>query len=190
VISWHTKYECPFGNLTGLYLWKSGLLMWTFDFAVDYTRLVMRMKLSLTIVLLLTGMLPTICWASDSSLNLTPDWRKSVYFCETTKRIYIKRNETTRKELFKFKMTVTRDGVYFSEDTFLNLNKVKFYGRYDWWDGVNTHYKTYISFNGVGNSGQGYKKGYFMYTTSDNMGFVGESPAVAAIFADCLEFND
>ena len=37
MISWHTKYECPFGNLTGLYLWKSGLLMWTFEFAVDYT---------------------------------------------------------------------------------------------------------------------------------------------------------
>ena len=37
MISWHTKYECPFENLTGLYLWKSGLLMWTFDFAIDYT---------------------------------------------------------------------------------------------------------------------------------------------------------
>jgi hypothetical protein len=161
-----------------------------FDFATDYTRSVMRMNLPLTIGLFLTGMLPTICWASDSSLRLTPDWRKSVYFCEITKRVSIKRDETTRGEPFKFKMTVTRDSVYFSEDTFLNLNQVKFNGQYDLWDGVNTHYETYISFNGIGDSGHGYKKGYFMYTAPENMGFAGESPSVDAVFADCLEFND
>ena len=160
-----------------------------FDFAIDYTRLVMRMKSSILVVLFLTALLSSGCWASDSYIR-NPDWKKSVYFCETTKRIDIKREETTRKQLFKFKMTVTRDGVYFSKDTFHNLNQVKFYGQYDWWDGTNTHYETHISFNRNGIDSQGYKRGYFLYTATANIGFPGESPSVTAIFADCFEFVD
>lgn len=162
-----------------------------FDFAIKYTRLVMRMKSPLAIVFFLTGVLPSICWASDSYLARSPDWERSVYFCEATRRLEITRNhlkEFAGENLFKFKMTVTRHRVVFSEASFHNLDQVKFNGQYDWWDGANTYYGTNVSFNGrTALDDEQPKKGHFMYYVGGNNGY---DLTTDVLFADCYEFKD
>lgn len=150
----------------------------------------MWMKWPITIVLFLTGLLPSICRASDSSLSQSPDWEKSVYFCEVTKQVSLMRDQAKEGELFKFKMTVAKDGVTFSENSFHNLNKIEFNGRYDWWEGANTRFKTKVSFSTSVIHNPAYNKGYFVHSSHSNMFSAGPYADVSVVFADCLDFKD
>ena len=133
------------------------------------------MLVRLPFILILFGLFPLV--AKGQSLNKSPDWQQSIYFCQVEKRVFEERTENSNIEpaqLFDFQMKVTRTSVSFNIDMYRRMDNPKFYGSYNEWNAS----------GGRGNSDQAaFKDGEFIYSQT----FQWPRPWVSADFASCKE---
>ena len=133
------------------------------------------MLVRLPFTLILFGLFPLV--AKGQSLNKSPDWKQSIYFCQVEKRVFESSSENSFTEpplLFDFQMKVTRTTVSFDIDKYRKMDNPKFYGSYNEWNAS----------GGRGTSHQAaFLDGQFIYSET----FQWPRPWVSADFASCKE---
>ena len=90
------------------------------------------MLVRLPFIFILFGLFPLV--AKGQSLNKSPDWQQSIYFCQVEKRVFEDKTENSNTEptqLFDFQMKVTRTTVSFTIDMYRRMDNPKFHGSYN-----------------------------------------------------------